>query len=116
MSSNGIFDPTGFTGFGNNNLGHDNSNTVDDLFNAFNWENDAGRDLYTRQYADPSTQIDDWYLHPSSVGGPEQPHMGVEVSGDLNAIPDLDDPTKAPTTLYSANWVSFDEGRSRIPP
>ena len=116
MSSNGIFDFTGFTGFDNNNLGHDNSSTANDLFDAFNREGDIGLDLHTRQYASSSTQIDDWYLHPSNVGGPSQPYTGVGGVLDDHVIPNLSDPAKAPTTLYPTNRVSLGEGKSPIPP
>jgi hypothetical protein len=113
MSCNGIFDFTDSTGFDNNNLGHDNSSTVDDILNAFNWENDAGLDLYTHQYASRSIKDDEWYLHQSNVGGPSQPYTGVEV---LGGCPGLNDAATAPATLYPADRVSLDEGKScRLP-
>lgn len=115
MSLNGTFDLNSFTGFDNNNLGHDNSSTADDLFNAFDWGNNTGVDLYTDQHAGPSTRADEWYLHQSPTGGPGQPYTGVEVLGGLNGFPDLDDPTTAPTTLCPANQVSLGEGKPCFP-
>jgi len=67
MSSNGAFDFTGSTDFDNSNLGHDNSSTVDGLFDAFNREGDAGLDLHTRKYASVSTQTNDSHLYPSNI-------------------------------------------------
>ena len=109
MSFNEIFD---FTNSGNNNIGHDNSNTADDLFNMFNWGNNTGSDLYTHQHAGHSTNNDGWYLHPSNVDGPSHPYTGAEVLGGQNDFPDLDDPTTAPTTLYPTNQMSLQEGKS----
>ena len=97
MSSNRIFDVTGFIGLGNNDLGYDNSSTVGDLLNAYSWKNSTGLGLYTRQYASSSTQNHEWYLRPSSAGGPSQPYTGVEVRGDLNSSLDLTGPASAPT-------------------
>ena len=107
MSSNRAFYFTGFAGFDDNNLGHGNSSTVNGLFDAFNWEGDAGLDLHTRQYASSSTRTDDCYLYPSNVSGPS--------TGAEEGLDDLNDPIKAPT-LYPANRVSLGEGKSRIPP
>ena len=115
MSFNQTFDFTGFTGFDNNNLGYDNSNTVDEIISAFNWENNTGLDLYTHQYADAGTN-EGWYLHPSTAGGPGQPYTGVEVFGGLSGSSYLDYPTTAPATLYPDNGVSYDEGKSSCQP
>ena len=113
MSSSGAFDFTGFTDFDNSNLGHDNTSTVNGLFDAFNWEGDAGLDLHTRQYASVSRKTDDLYLYPSKVSGPSAGAQGVS---EGHVIPGLRDPAEAPTTLYPANRVSLGEGKSRIPP
>lgn len=111
MSFNGIFDFTDSTGSDNNGLSRDNSDTTDDILNAFDWGNNIGSDLYNHQYAGPSMNGEGWYLHPSDAGGPSQPYTGVEVLGGLDGFLNLDNPATAPTSLYPANWGSLDEGR-----
>jgi len=110
MPFNGIFDFASFTDFDNNNFGHNSSSAMDHLFDIFNRGGNAGLDLSTDQHAGPSTHDNQWYLNPPCAGGPSQLYAGVEVLGGSNGFPDLDDPTRAPTTLYPTGRVSLNEG------
>jgi len=112
MSFNGIFDFTDFTDFDNNSLGHDYSSAMDHLFDTSNWGNDTGLHLSIHQHAGFSKDKNERYLNQSIVGGSSQPYTGVEVLRNPNGFLDLDDPTRAPTTLYPANRVSLNEGQS----
>ena len=88
MSSDGIFD-FGFINFNNDNFGHYSSSAVDELFDAFNWENNTDPDPSTHQHTGPSTQSDGWYTCPSNPNGTSQSYTGIGVSGSVNDSTDL---------------------------
>ena len=115
MAFNQIFDFTGLTGFDNNNLGHDDSSTVDDIVNAFNWESNTDLDLYAYQHAGTGTD-EKWCLHPPNVCGLSQPGVEMEASGGLSGLLDIDYPATASSTFYPTDGVFLGEGKSSCRP
>lgn len=90
-----------------NNLGYDNSSAVNDFSNGSSWGNNI-----TRQYADPSTNDNEWCHHPLNAGDPSQPYTGTGVVGGTGRFTDSDGPPTAPATLYPADRTSGGGGMS----